>query len=463
MMIDSREKSYDMQPRNKLRLLFFVPRKLGDKDSTAHKSFPLANSIRKSGRAFQRETMNIAQTGNQLFFRTTEVLGDSTFFWVGRGGHGVKHSVNKHVRRVIASRCAEYRGLERSKRRRVPEDLLRNELRNVKFVMPRDAVISKISTDRKPKKKKTAAADKKAKPHTVLLGASRLKSLLETHKSMDQIRSYPEGVCIEVGYEWKLDILKHLLREEESKRRDTKSSEGHHPKRPQKGNVSKQIKLRTDNLKGSRTQKELSEVQQEEIEIDCAPRRAPAPASIVDNTMLPTQLGYLQSNGRCSPFVVSVTDEGAWSGSESTSWTPSSPDCSTSHSEGSHVRTPSFDAISFCSEDTHVCMPSFDDAMTHFYEVGINALMGTVYSKETPHGLTRGDNVSTCSDETMCLDSSCDQDVAECIYPFKKDDFDKDLDRIVGFQDPFSNILFGDDSYDENDPFLSSALWRDLP
>ncbi|KAL7564396.1 hypothetical protein ACA910_001543 [Epithemia clementina (nom. ined.)] len=105
--------------------------------------------------------------------------------------------------------------------------------------------------------------------------------------------------------------------------------------------------------------------------------------------------------------------------------------------------------------------------MTQFYEVGINELMGTVYSKETPHGLTRGDNVSTCSDETIaCLDSSCVQDVAECIHPFKKDDFDKDLDRKVGFQDPqdpFSNMLFGDDSLDENEPLLSSTLWRDLP
>ncbi|KAL7559603.1 hypothetical protein ACA910_008366 [Epithemia clementina (nom. ined.)] len=194
--------------------------------------------------------MNGAKAKSKLYFCTVDVLRESTFFWVGRGGHGVKHPGNKKVRIVIASRSAEYQGLERSERGRIPEELLRNELRNVKFVIPRDAVISKITSDRKNTTSKTDDADSRDKKNTALVGASRLKSLLQTHKSMDHIRSYPDGVCIEVGYKWKLDILKHLLREDEAKRRNKRSAGGTiGPECPKKGKASKPVSMRTESKK----------------------------------------------------------------------------------------------------------------------------------------------------------------------------------------------------------------------
>jgi len=79
---------------------------------------------------------------------------------------------------------------------------LENELGGIKFVISRDKLLANLEAD-----------DRKGNGSR-RVGLSRRKSLLEKHKSIEQIRSYPEGVCIEVGTAWARDILNHQLRED---------------------------------------------------------------------------------------------------------------------------------------------------------------------------------------------------------------------------------------------------------
>jgi len=52
----------------------------------------------------------------------------------------------------------------------------------------------------------------------------RRQSILAFHHSIDQIRSYKKGTCIEVGYAGCVDVLMHILRElaKEKKKQDNK-------------------------------------------------------------------------------------------------------------------------------------------------------------------------------------------------------------------------------------------------
>ena len=154
-----------------------------------------------------------------LFYPLDAVCGNKSFFWVGRGGFGVTHPGNENVRWIIASKIDEYQKLKRSQRGVVVRSLLDNELRHIKFVTPRQAVLKKLEADDNRRQNDSSTedccdenSDTNSKNRRV--GGSRRKSLLDKHGSIDRILSYPKDVCVEVGYEWTVDIISHLLRDD---------------------------------------------------------------------------------------------------------------------------------------------------------------------------------------------------------------------------------------------------------
>jgi len=55
------------------------------------------------------------------------------------------------------------------------------------------------------------------------LSQTRTKSILDQHGNISKIQTYPRGVYIEVGRDWAIDILDHLLREQAHEIRKTRS------------------------------------------------------------------------------------------------------------------------------------------------------------------------------------------------------------------------------------------------
>jgi len=86
--------------------------------------------------------------------------------------------------------------MKRSRRGQVAKLLMANELQHMTFVIERDAVLSQWE------KGNCSLSDK------------RKKFILNMHNSLEQIKSYPSGVCIDVGYMFALDVVKYQLREE---------------------------------------------------------------------------------------------------------------------------------------------------------------------------------------------------------------------------------------------------------
>ena len=93
------------------------------------------------------------------------------------------------------------------------------KLRHIKFVTPRQAVLKKLEADDNRTQNDSSTedccdenSDTNSKNRRV--GGSRRKSLLDKHGSIDRILSYPKDVCVEVGYEWTVDIISHLLRDD---------------------------------------------------------------------------------------------------------------------------------------------------------------------------------------------------------------------------------------------------------
>ena len=182
------------------------------------------------------------------YFNLNQVLQDKSFFWVGRGGHGVTHPGNRVVRAIIASKSAEYQDMPRSMRGIVAENLLANELVHIKFVIPCDAVLSKIRADDCA----TRTAEDKSR-----VGNSRKTSLLEQHGSIEQIESYPPGVCIEVGRKWALDVIKHQLREVDVKKLSSDKRTGK-TRRPKTRTVSKSSRRRRTTMESGNSDSGLS-------------------------------------------------------------------------------------------------------------------------------------------------------------------------------------------------------------
>ncbi|KAL7559602.1 hypothetical protein ACA910_008365 [Epithemia clementina (nom. ined.)] len=160
-------------------------------------------------------------TDSPLYFEKAEVLGSSSFFWKGRGGHSISHIGNKRVRDLIASKQTEYSGLKRSQRGSFAENFARKELHNIRFVIARDMVLSMIPADTAHQQQNNDMAlpvAAKKRSMTRHLSDLQLQSLLKKHQSIDQIRSYPPGVFIEIGDGWMLDIIKHLFRDNDPNR-----------------------------------------------------------------------------------------------------------------------------------------------------------------------------------------------------------------------------------------------------
>ena len=139
------------------------------------------------------------------FFPLSQVLQSDSFFWVGRGGFAITHTGNARVRQELEEVCMEYQLMKRSERGRMARSV-HKKLKHVKFVVPRDVVLENMEED------DNNLARGIIRPRK--LGLPRRRSLMQVHNSIDQIRSYPEGTCIDVGHMWARDIINHLLRED---------------------------------------------------------------------------------------------------------------------------------------------------------------------------------------------------------------------------------------------------------
>ncbi|KAL7556359.1 hypothetical protein ACA910_006286 [Epithemia clementina (nom. ined.)] len=169
-------------------------------------------------------TIVAALTDNDgpLFYPTGIVKANVEFFWVGRGGFGISHPGNQHVKQIIKTRKSEYKALKRSERGRFVRDLLNDELHNIKFVIPRAHLIKKMQADDKDRRTTTSSQEEETSSTNSdathrRVGDARREGLIETHESMEKIESYPsdkdDDVCIVVGDNWTFDIISHLLRD----------------------------------------------------------------------------------------------------------------------------------------------------------------------------------------------------------------------------------------------------------
>lgn len=130
---------------------------------------------------------------------------------------------------MIATYKDEYLRMKRSHRGRVVVSLLENELCDIKFVIP----VAKALEGLLGKSVNTKGAR--------LLGEPRRKSILSLHGSVEDIQSYPENVCIEVGLAWAKDIVSHLLREDNKesspKKRKQPNSSSHQPTKKKRQSI----------------------------------------------------------------------------------------------------------------------------------------------------------------------------------------------------------------------------------
>ena len=142
---------------------------------------------------------------SRKFYLKDEVLPDESFFWIGRGGYGNTKIGNAEKKALIKARRPAYRKVDRFRRDDFARRMLRNEFKHVKFVFPLDKLLEYIEKDDVQEKTGTLK--------TRHLGVVRRESILDKHTSVEQLRSYPKGVCVEVGEGYILDYLKHELRE----------------------------------------------------------------------------------------------------------------------------------------------------------------------------------------------------------------------------------------------------------
>jgi len=156
----------------------------------------------------------MTEQNTRLYYPIQEVLSSKSFYWIGRGGYSITHSGNVYVRSIIAQHANRYMSLKRADRNDLCTRLLENEFVDMKFVIPRDKLLANLARDDDNQKASGARR----------VGLSRRQSLMEKHRTIDQIKSYPDEVCIEVGESWTRDILAHQFREDAERKKSGSSA-----------------------------------------------------------------------------------------------------------------------------------------------------------------------------------------------------------------------------------------------